>query len=806
MNLIQTLLSILLLSTVSAADVTWQNIGPGGGSDLHFLAIHPENADIIYVSGDIEGIFKTTDGGQTWRNINGNLAHSNYGADAYFTNDIIIDPTNHDRIYLATSTGLFVSEVGGETWTLLYPDAIATEDDASPVATVAVHPANPDILFMGLGNGTDGSEADFEPFPPFEGRAGLMKSVDRGATWETVATGISNGTTIHSVVINPLNPEEIVLASTSGVYRTSDGGSSWQAANSGLPHNECHRLVGRNVDDALHLIMTVKVLGTIGDASTHSGGVYKSTNGGTTWTDITGDLPRYDVDNELFYDFWQFDVHPTDTDIIYVATVRGSSFEGSGIFATFDGGATWEHLYTPAEGGWMEPQWFFDPYAFALKIAPSNPNRVVISGDRVDLTDDGGDTWSQKYTKAIGGAWQGNGLELMNTDGIAFDPTNASSYYIGFDDMGLFRTDDAGQSFFRLDSKQDPTIGTVSSADGVKDIVVDPENGDLYISRWQGSQGGFNSNYTSGGIVFSSDRGQTVTDRSTGLPAGRHDLVMIPGDGSPGSRTLISAVFHHGIYRSEDSGQTWTASNDGLGSNADKAWELYVDPTHPQIVYLGLNHRGAGAAGLYASFDRGLTWNTVSGFPAGDVLTVYIDSSSAVYASVTDSFDWSTSGGLYRSTDGGVTWTMIHDHSRVIDVDVHPQDPTRLLVTGQAWYRASGQDGEIFLSEDSGNTWESISGGAAHTFFNFGRFYVNQDVTQVIAGTAGGGIWSATLDSGAPPATGTAGDFDGSGLVDFSDFLVFAGVFGTVSAAHDLDGSGIVDFPDFLIFAGNFGK
>jgi photosystem II stability/assembly factor-like uncharacterized protein len=798
-------LILTLLSPLHATDLDWRNIGPGGGSDLHFLAIHPENADIMYVSGDIEGAFKSTDGGNTWRNINGNLAHGRYGGDAYFTNDIVIDPTNHDRVYLPTSTGLFVSETGADTWTLLYPDTIATEDDAVSVATVAVDPTDANRLFAGLGNGADGSEADFAPFAAYDGPTGLLISTDKGSTWQTADVGMPAGNVIHSVVINPTDTQQIFLSTTSGIYQSSDGGTVWQSVNTGLPHTNCHRLVGRDFDGTFFLVLTVKVLGTAGDASSHSGGIYRSSDAGATWTNITGNLPTYDVDAELFYDFWQFDVNPTDADNIYAATVRGSGFEVPGIYATWDGGVSWDHLYTPAEGGWMDPAFFGDPYAFALKIAPSNPSRVVITGDRVDLTDDGGDTWIQKYTDAVGNAWKGRGIELMNTDGIAFDPQNAQSYYIGYDDMGLFRTDDGGESYTRLDPKQDPEIGAVTAADGVKDIVVDPESGELYITRWQGSQGGLNDNYARGGMVYSSDRGQSVTDRSAGLPQGRGDLIMLPGVGSAGQRTLINAVFHHGIYRSSDSGLTWMASDDGLGTDADKGWELAVDPTDPARIYLGLNHRGAARSGLYRSTDSGLSWSVLSNFPEGDVQCVYVDAASTVYASITDNFDWSTEGGLYRSMDGGNSWTMINDHPRVVDLDIDPNDANRLLATGQAWYRPSSRDGELLLSEDGGTTWEIISTGVAHTFFNFGRFDTRRGQTELLAGTAGGGLWSARLQT-ETSATPLTGDFDGSGIVDFPDFLLFAAAFGTASSTHDLDGSGTVDFPDFLIFVANFGN
>ena len=84
-------LLLLLIISHHCLGNNWQNIGPGAGSDLHFLAVQPDNADIIYAGGDIEGLFKTTDGGQTWQSINNNLAQEHYSAGIYWINDIVID-------------------------------------------------------------------------------------------------------------------------------------------------------------------------------------------------------------------------------------------------------------------------------------------------------------------------------------------------------------------------------------------------------------------------------------------------------------------------------------------------------------------------------------------------------------------------------------------------------------------------------------------------------------------------------------------------------------------------------------------
>ncbi|RMH76826.1 MAG: T9SS C-terminal target domain-containing protein [Calditrichaeota bacterium] len=489
-----------------------------------------------------------------------------------------------------------------------------------------------------------------------------------------------------------------------------------------------------------YLFTSLKTLGIPGDSTTFQGGIFRSTDYGQSWTDISGDLPRYDAEDSLFYDYWKFDVHPTDPDMIVTATTRGSGFDEPGVYATWDGGLAWDFLYMPAIGGWMDSTWFWDPYAFDIQMAPSNPNRVVLALVDVEISNDGGLNWNPAFTQPVGNGWKGNGLELMNTETVAFHPTNPDIFWVGYDDMGLFRTEDGGNSFIRLDPHMDPTIGALSGIDAVKDIQVDPVNGDLYISRYQGSQGGLLEDFSAGGVVFSSDLGDTQMDISGGLPAGRCDLVLDPQSGAPGSRTLYTAIFHHGVYKSTNSGASWAAINSGLGNNAQYAWEIAVHPTNTQVLYLGLNSRGRGIPGLYKSTDGGQSWQSVSSFPAGDVLSLFVDSGDRVYASVTDNFDWNTDGGLYVSNDGGGTWQEILNHSRIVDITRHPSSPQVLLAAGQPWYKVGNDLGELYLSSDGGQSWQVISDGIRHTFFNFARFH-SLHPDSLYAGTAGGGLW-----------------------------------------------------------------
>ncbi len=740
MKLLTAILLALILNFQSNAQ-TWQNIGPGAGSDLHFLRVHPDSANVIYAGGDIEGIFKSSDNGASWKNINNNIAQMPYGGDMYWTNDIVIDPINHETVYYCSGVGLFKSTNGGNTWSLLYPTNINSSADLASVATIAVDSANTNRMFIGLGDGADGTFADFLPFPQYDGKTGIYRSLDGGASWSLLTTGIPDSTSIHSIVFAPTGSDTIVVSTTKGIYRSDDGGNTWISKNIGLPHANTHRLKALNAYGIFTLYLTVKTLGTPGDSNTFAGGIYISEDQGDTWINITANLPKYDAADSLFYDYWKLDVNPLDPDIIFTATVRGSGFDAPGIYATFDGGLTWDYMYGCDYTGWMDAATFFsDPYAFDIVIAPSDTAKIYICADQVTKSSDGGVSWQQAYTNQVGAAWQSRGLELMNTDNIAFDPLNPNRIYIGYDDFGLFRSDDNATTFLRMDSIQDPIIGSLSETDGVKDIQIDPINGDLYVSRWQGSQGGLNAGFTAGGVVFSNDFGTTFSDINGTMPVGRHDLILDKTTGTSGNRTLYSAVYHNGVYKTSNSGTTWTAINTGLGANAQYVWKIAINPNNSQELYLGLNSMGLGLNSLYKSTDGGTNWTVVSSFPTGDVLSIFVNNLGEIYASVTDNFDWGTTGGLYKSTNGGSTWNLILNHPRIVDVEVHPNNNQAVVAVAQQWYKMETNPQGIYLSTDAGASFNNISTNVNHTFFNFAKFNPN-NFQELYVGTAGGGLW-----------------------------------------------------------------
>jgi photosystem II stability/assembly factor-like uncharacterized protein len=154
-------------------------------------------------------------------------------------------------------------------------------------------------------------------------------------------------------------------------------------------------------------------------------------------------------------------------------------------------------------------------------------------------------------------------MGLMETYALAFHPTEPNVVFVGYDDMGMWRSDDGASSFLRLDATQKP-----GGFDSVSSIVVDPVTGAIYASRDNGENDfTLDVPYSIGQILESTDQGNSWTVIQNGLPEGRTILVLDLNSSSD-NRTIFASVHRNGVYKSTDGGQTWIPKNEGLGSNA----------------------------------------------------------------------------------------------------------------------------------------------------------------------------------------------------------------------------------------------
>jgi len=720
---------LLFVNYAIAQDVTWSSIGPGGGSDLIASAIQPDNADIFYIGGDIEGVRKTIDGGASWTTNNNGLCGSNNPAGVYGIQEIVIDPSNYQTVYVCTWAGVFKSTDASENWEQIFQPPM--EDEGVPVSYLTVDPDNSDILYIGLGN-SDSNE---------DGEGTIYKSTNGGSDWELIETGMPEDAVIHSILIDPTSPignRTIIISTDAGIFRSTDNGTSWTTVNSGLPHLNTRRLIGRVNNGSFSIFLTIKSEGDPSNPSSFQGGIYHTNNSGDNWNCINGDLPHipYEDPEEPppFYDYWKFDVHPSNPDIIYVGSNFGGWDDLWGIHKTTDGGQSWIKVDTDINYGWLDSEWWADDNVMILKIAPSNPDVVISGADCIHKTIDAGETWNQMYTINTNGHWHGTGMELMVAFDVAYHPTDSDKFYIGYDDMGTWRSDDNGYSFARLDEVQ------IGDYDAANSVVIDPATGNVFVGRNRGydDEDDEGASYSVGQVWKSTDGGSTWAVASNGLPQGRPVLVM-----DTGNSIIYCAVYGEGVYKTSNGGTSWEAINNGIGANIAYAWDISISPTNPQILYLALNTIDGLGAGIYKTTNGGQSWSLLENAPTEDVLCIEIDPSNSdhILAGVTDVYSWFESGGLYETEDGGETWSIIFDQPRVDAIVIHPDNSQVIFAASQQWWNSNpGQDSGFYRSIDGGNSWQNITTNLGHTFILFAEINPHNH-NQIIVGTHGGGIW-----------------------------------------------------------------
>ena len=330
------ILVLLALTSVSTARAD-DSIQPSDYQDLEYRLIGPFRASrtvggvgipdqpgVFFIGVNNGGVWKTDDFGRTWNPIFDDAPTGSIG-------DLAVSPSHPDVIYVGTGEGLhrpdlavgdgmFKSSDGGDTW-----EHIGL-GDVQQVARVIVHPTNPEIVFVaGLGH----------PYGPNEER-GVFRSTDGGTTWEKVLY-IDHNTGAIQVEFDPTNPEILFAdmwdhregpwenarfsGTDSGLYKSTDGGTTWRRLSKGLPTAEqgLGRIgVGIAPSDPSRMYATVQ--------ANEGGGTYRSDDAGESWY-------RISTDNRLHGrggDFGEIKVHPENPDRVYVGNVASYQSDDAG--------------------------------------------------------------------------------------------------------------------------------------------------------------------------------------------------------------------------------------------------------------------------------------------------------------------------------------------------------------------------------------------------------------------------------------------------------------------------------------------
>ena len=720
----------LLLSAPEALGVDTGNlVGPGGGGSFFEPTVSPTNAARVLVASDMTGGYFSADRGRSWKafNLRGRIR--------FFA----FDPRNSKTFY-AKSIGLWRSQDEGSTWTLVYPDPdkvtgmekhgdhaaekFITKEPQPNMLAVAVDPKDSAILYAAFAD----RQSTF-----------LGISNDRGKTWKQQVP-LPTGT--HRLLLNPtggLDNRDIFAIGRTSVTARLSGKWTELALPSGVSDiTDAVVAFSKNKPANLYLLV--------------AGNLHVSKDCGKHWTKVL--LPGHPNIRAVA-------ASSLNRNIAYASFTKMREGDGHGrtylgVARTDNDGTSWKLVRKEAEtdrkpfgADWIG-EFFGSGYAsapIALAVAPRSP-KTVYSTDagRILRSDNGGEHWTAVYSSRMqDGAFTGIGIEATNSHGVFFDPFDIKRMFIAYTDIGLFRSENGGQSW-------------IPSTDGVPHTWVNTTYAMAFDPAVRGRVWAVMSSVHDlprvkmfarhsisdfrGGVAVSEDGGRSWTTSSKGMGPSAATDIELDRESSPQARTLYVAACGRGVYKSIDGGKSWTLKNNGITGQQPLAWHLVL--VSPHELYLIVVKRGEEPlpgspddGALYHSSDGAEYWEKI-GLPEGvnapNGIAVDPQRRDRIYLAAWGRFTngREEGGGIYLSTDRARSWVPIFTNDQhIFDITLDEKNPRTLY--------AVGFESTAWKSWDEGISWNRITGYN----FKWGQKVTldPQDGRMIYVSTFGGGVW-----------------------------------------------------------------
>lgn len=665
--------------TFSTSSGTWKPLGPFNGNAINGIGrvnrmvFHPTNSQIVYACTAAGGLWKSVDGGNNWTTNTDQL--TNIGS-----SDLLIDHSNTDIMYLATgdrdggdtySFGVLKSTDGGATW---QPSGLSfAQSQAVRISDLYMHPSNSDIIIAST-------------------RSGIYRSTDAGTSWISVQSGVFN-----EVIQKPGNPQVLYVSSIYGgasrIYRSTNNGISWtQLSDPNLPTSGVRR-----IEIAVTPADSNYVYALMGASDNGFYGLYRSTDGGDTWTQRSNSpnlmgwsTTGNDAGGQAWYDL-SLAVDPSDKERIYTGGVN--------IWTSSNGGTSWN----------LAAHWFGGggaPYVHAdihdLEYSPSGQLWTGNDGG-ISSKDENSNNWSD----------HNDGLNITQYYKIGSSANDTTRVIGGTQDNGTHLMTNA----FSWDR--------VRGGDGM-DCAIDSKNSNIMYSSVYYGQFRKSSN---GGNNFNA---------SFNLPPSGNGNWVTPFALDPKHPDTLYAGFSR-VWRSYNGGVSFSAvspSNLTGGANIDV---LTVAPEHTNVIYI------AEGNDLWRSDDRGSSWvNQSSSIPSSNSITyISVSYQNPMHVVITRS-GYGNGQKVYQSFNGGSSWTNISGNLPNIPANcvTHVKDNSGGLYVGT--------DAGVYYRDKNMSNWVSFNTGLPNVIVN--ELEINYINNKLRAGTYGRGLWESDLfGSGSAP-------------------------------------------------------
>ncbi len=670
------------------SDLDYRMVGPSRGGRATAVAGHAGAEGTFYMGATGGGVWKTTDYGQSWWNVSdGYFATGSIGA-------IRVAPSNPGVVYVGTGSdgirsnviagrGVYRSDDTGETWKDL------GLNDMGQIGALVIHPRNPNLVYAAaLGHA-------FGPNPD----RGVYRSSDGGSNWDHVLF-TSDSVGAIDLEMHPTDPNTLYAAMwrgerkpwtiisgmeasgrEDGIWRSQDGGDTWTLMDVGLPSG----LIGK-IDLAVSLGDPDRVYALV-ETKEPEEGLYRSDDAGSTWRMVTNHKPLLD---RPFY-YTNIDADPTDADVLYVNATQ--------FWKSTDGGTTFERRSTPH--GDNHDMW----------INPIDPLVMVQSNDGgANVTRDGGLTWSTQSNQPT--------AELYQVD---VDDRFPYWLYAGQQDNSTIMVPSRIPEVSGLSGPESYWMAVGGCETGP--VVPKPGDPNIVYANCKGRFGRYNHStgqekqYYVGAVnLYGVNPGELPYRFQRVVP-----IEVSPHD--PGT------VYHGSqyVHRTRDEGVTWEQLSPDLTAFRPERQVVSGTPItrditgeeHYSVLYAieespverGVIWTGANDGPVYVTRDDGETWTDVTPPdmpPEGRIQN--IDPSPhrggsayvAGYRYLLDDFR----PYIYRTDDYGESWTLLTDGTNGIP-DNYPtrvvrEDPDRpgLLYAGTEF--------GMFVSFDDGAHWQSF--------------------------------------------------------------------------------------------------